>query len=273
MFLWIKVSRYGATVFEPYPLPANPVTSVTEWVAIGGGQGLAKALDIGPAATIDVILASGLRGRGGAGFPVGRKWSSLRETAAGGTCFVACNGSEGEPGTFKDRALLRRNAFQLIEGVVIASFAIGAQSAFIGLKAKYTQEHENLSKALAEMEAAGLTAGIPITIVAGPDSYLFGEETALLQTIQGEPSAPRLFARHPRDLRLGPQHRLVGDAPGVKAPNFDDPHRRSSTTWSRCRPRRTSCATARIGSVRSAPTPAGPRHLHDRRRRQRAGRG
>ena len=180
-------------MFEPYLLPENPVTSVTDWVAIGGGKGLAKALDIGPKATIDVILASGLRGRGGAGFPVGRKWSSLRETAEGGTCFVVCNASEGEPGTFKDRAMLRRNAFQLIEGVCIATFAIGAQSAFIGLKAKYTQEHENLSKALEQMADAGLTAGIQITIVPGPDSYLFGEETALLQAIQGEPAAPRLF--------------------------------------------------------------------------------
>jgi NADH:ubiquinone oxidoreductase subunit F (NADH-binding) len=148
---------------------------------------------MGPQATIDTIIASGLRGRGGAGFPVGRKWASLRETAAGGTCFVVCNGSEGEPGTFKDRALLRLNAFQLIEGLAIAAFAIGAKHGFIGLKAKYTQEHENLAKALADMENEGLTAGVPITIVPGPDSYLFGEETALLQTIQGEPSAPRLF--------------------------------------------------------------------------------
>lgn len=189
----VLVSGYGATVFVPYLLPESPVTSVTDWVAIGGGKGLARALDIGPAATIDEILASGLRGRGGAGFPVGVKWRSLRETAAGGTCFVVCNASEGEPGTFKDRALLRRNPYQLIEGVAIATFAIGANSAFIGLKAKYTQEHENLARALSELEAAGLTAGIPITIVPGPDSYLFGEETALLQTIQGEPAAPRLF--------------------------------------------------------------------------------
>ncbi len=187
------VSRYGATVFDPYLLPENPVTSVTEWVAIGGGKGLAKALEIGPKATIETILASGLRGRGGAGFPVGLKWRSLRQTAAGGTCFVVCNASEGEPGTFKDRTLLRRNPYQLIEGVAIATYAIGAHSAFIGLKAKYTGEHEKLARALAELEEAGLTAGIPITIVPGPDSYLFGEETALLQTIQGEPAAPRLF--------------------------------------------------------------------------------
>ena len=180
-------------MFEPYLLPESPVTSVTDWVALGGGEGLANALRMGPQATIDAISASGLRGRGGAGFPVGRKWSSLRETAAGGTCFVVCNGSEGEPGTFKDRALLRLNAFQLIEGIAIAAFAIGAKHGFIGLKAKYTQEHENLAKALADMENEGLTAGVPITIVPGPDSYLFGEETALLQTIQGEPSAPRLF--------------------------------------------------------------------------------
>lgn len=180
-------------MFEPYLLPETPVTSVTEWTAIGGGQGLARALEIGPAATIEEILAAGLRGRGGAGFPVGIKWRSLRQTAAGGTCFVVCNGSEGEPGTFKDRTLLRANPYQLVEGIAIATFAIGAHSAFIGLKAKYTREHELLGRALAEMEAAGLTAGFPITLVPGPDAYLFGEETALLQGIQGEPSTPRLF--------------------------------------------------------------------------------
>ena len=224
MFRWIEVSRYGATVFESYLLPENPVTSVTDWVAIGGGKGLAKALDIGPQATIDVILASGLRGRGGAGFPVGRKWDSLREGAKGHSCFVVCNGSEGEPGTFKDRALLRRNAFQLIEGVAIAAFAIGAQSAFIGLKAKYTQEHENLAKALAEMEAEGLTAGIPITIVPGPDSYLFGEETALLQTIQGEPSAPRLFPPYIQGVFASvPNIDWSAMPQGHKAPGLDDP--------------------------------------------------
>ncbi len=211
-------------MFEPYLLPENPVTSVTDWVAMGGGKGLAKALDIGPAATIDVILASGLRGRGGAGFPVGRKWSSLRETAAGHSAFVVCNGSEGEPGTFKDRALLRKNAYQLIEGVCIAAFAIGAQSAFIGLKAKYTQEHENLAKALLEMEQEGLTAGISVTIVPGPDSYLFGEETALLQTIQGEPSAPRLFPPYIQGIFASTPNIDWSSMPQAHlAKNFDDP--------------------------------------------------
>lgn len=200
------------------------MTSVTEWIAIGGGQGIAKALEIGPKATIDVILASGLRGRGGAGFPVGRKWASLRETAAGGQCFVVCNGSEGEPGTFKDRTLLRKNAFQLVEGAAIAAFAIGAKHAFIGLKAKYTQEHENLNNAIREMTEAGLTAGIPITVVPGPDSYLFGEETALLQTIQGEPSAPRLFPPYIQGIFASTPNIDWSAMPSEHLdPNFDEP--------------------------------------------------
>ncbi len=211
-------------MFEPYLLPENPVTSVTEWAAIGGGKGLAKALDIGPKATIDIVLASGLRGRGGAGFPVGRKWSSLRETAEGHSCFVVCNASEGEPGTFKDRALLRRNPYQLIEGLCIAAFAIGAQSAYVGLKAKYTQEHADLQRALDEMEAAGLTAGIPITIVPGPDSYLFGEETALLQTIQGEPAAPHLFAPYIQGIFASVPNIDWSSMPsGDKSKRMDDP--------------------------------------------------
>jgi NADH:ubiquinone oxidoreductase subunit F (NADH-binding) len=181
-------------VFDAYLLPEPPVTSVTDWVARGGGQGLARALELGPEGTIEEILAAGLRGRGGAGFPTGVKWRSLRQGAQGDQCFVVCNGSEGEPGTFKDRTLLRHNPYQLIEGIVIAAHAIGAKRCYIGLKARFTGEMALLERALAEMVEAGLTNDMPIEIVPGPDSYLFGEETALLQTVQGEPAAPRLFA-------------------------------------------------------------------------------
>lgn len=179
-------------MFEPYLLPDDPVTSVTEWEAQGGGQGLARAMEIGPDATIAEVLASRLRGRGGAGFPTGVKWRSLRDGSRGDSCYVVCNGSEGEPGTFKDRTFLRANPYQLIEGIAIACFALGARRGYIGLKARFEEQVTLLQKALLEVEEAGLLGDVPIELVPGPDSYLYGEETALLQAIQGDAPAPRL---------------------------------------------------------------------------------
>ncbi len=179
-------------MFEPYLLPVEPVTSVTDWVSRGGGKGLARAYEIGPDATIQEILAAKLRGRGGAGFPTGIKWRSLREGAKGDQCYIVCNGSEGEPGTFKDRTLLRANPYQLIEGMAIAAFALGARKGFIGLKARYVEHTEIVLQAIQDMTAAGLAGDVPIQMVPGPDAYLFGEETALLQSVMGEPPTPRL---------------------------------------------------------------------------------
>src|SRR5947207_189096 len=109
----------------PFLLPRTPVTSLEDYFATGGGVGLRRALDLGPAATIEEILRSGLRGRGGAGFPTGRKWASVAGQP-GAHHYAVCNAAEGEPGTFKDRALLRANPYQLVEGLVIAAFAVGA---------------------------------------------------------------------------------------------------------------------------------------------------
>lgn len=179
-------------MFEPYLIPATPVTSVTDWVARGGGKGLARAYELGPDATIQEILDAKLRGRGGAGFPTGIKWRSLREGARGDQCYIVCNGSEGEPGTFKDRTLLRANPYQLIEGMAVAAFALGARKAYIGIKARYTEHTELILQALQDMEEAGLAGEVPIQLVPGPDAYLFGEETALLQAVMGEAPTPRL---------------------------------------------------------------------------------
>jgi NADH:ubiquinone oxidoreductase subunit F (NADH-binding) len=136
---------------------------------------------------------SGLRGRGGGGFPTGRKWAAIREAAAGGECYLAVNGAEGEPGTFKDRPLLRRNPYQVVEGAAVAAFAVGARRAFICVKSHFTQEIDALGRALEEMGAEGMTGDVPIEVVLGPDEYLFGEEKALLQVIEGDAPLPRLF--------------------------------------------------------------------------------
>jgi NADH-quinone oxidoreductase subunit F len=182
-----------ASVFDPVLVPDVPVTSVTQYFATGGGRGLARAVELGPGGTIQEVRLSGLRGRGGAGFPTGRKWQSVRESApADEPRYVVANAAEGEPGTFKDRAILRANPYQLVEGLAIAAYAMGATAAFVGLKASFLAEIDGLERALTELEAEGAAGEVPITIVAGPEEYLFGEETGLLQVIEGDAPLPRL---------------------------------------------------------------------------------
>jgi NADH:ubiquinone oxidoreductase subunit F (NADH-binding) len=173
-------------------LPAEPITSVDGWKALGGGEALGLAVELGPDRTIAELSASGLRGRGGGGFPTGRKWSGVR-ASTGTSRYVVANGAEGEPATFKDRAIMRANPYQVVEGVAIAAVTLGATEAFIGLKASFEPELAAVTRAVEEMQAAGMAGDIPITIVRGPDEYLYGEETALLEVIEGHAPLPRLF--------------------------------------------------------------------------------
>jgi len=172
---------------------------VDEYLAFGGGAGLARARELGPQQTIQELSLSGLRGRGGAGFRTGRKWDTLYR-AAGTTKYVVCNAAEGEPGTFKDRTLLRYNPYQVIEGMAIAALTIGAREAFLCLKAKFVPEVAIVTAAVAAMEAAGLIGDLTITIVQGPDEYLYGEEKAMLEVIEGKAPLPRLFQPFERGL-------------------------------------------------------------------------
>jgi NADH:ubiquinone oxidoreductase subunit F (NADH-binding) len=103
------------------------------------------------------------------------------------------NGAEGEPGTFKDRAILRANPYQVVEGLAIAALAVGAAAAYVGLKASFTTEFDAVERAAAEMSGAGLLGDLAVTLVAGPEEYLYGEETGLLQVIEGEAPLPRLM--------------------------------------------------------------------------------
>ncbi|HQZ14259.1 MAG TPA: NADH-ubiquinone oxidoreductase-F iron-sulfur binding region domain-containing protein [Acidimicrobiia bacterium] len=172
-------------------LPDEPVDSIEAYLATpAGGKGIHRAHELGPHATIELIALSGLRGRGGGGFSTGKKWSGIAQQA-GEKRYLVCNGAEGEPGTFKDRALIRANPYQLVEGVSIAAFAIGATEAFICLKASFTSEIEAVTRAVQEYQEAGLCGNCSITIVAGPDEYLFGEEKAMLEVIEGNDPLPR----------------------------------------------------------------------------------
>ena len=181
-------------------LPRDPITSLDAYLATDtGGLGIDRAQRLGPAATIETVLASGLRGRGGGGFSTGRKWQSIASQSATRR-YVVCNGAEGEPGTFKDRALLRSNPYQLVEGVIIATFAVGADEAFICLKHLFEREREAVTRAVQEFQSAGICTDCKVTIVAGPDEYLFGEEKAMLEVIEGKPPLPRWFPPYDHGL-------------------------------------------------------------------------
>jgi NADH:ubiquinone oxidoreductase subunit F (NADH-binding) len=160
------------------------------------------------------IDRSGLRGRGGAGFPTGVKWRAIH----GHRCltrYVVCNAAEGEPGTFKDRWLLRRNPYATIEGVLIAARVVGAKAVYIAAKASFGTEIGRVRRALEEMRAT--IDGLPVTIVEGPDEYLFGEEKALLSVIEGEGPFPRMAEAPPYEVGLfatpeSPNPALVNNA-------------------------------------------------------------
>ena len=184
---------------ERYLLPATPVRTLAEWRATGGGQALEVARRLGPADTIEELGTAGLRGRGGAGFPTARKWAGVR-AAVGTHRYVVCNAAEGEPSSFKDRALLRANPYQVLEGLTVAALTIGAREAYIGIKRSFVAELERLLYALEEMEVAGVAGDVPIKVVGGPDEYLFGEEKALLEVIEGKPPLPRLFPPYEQGL-------------------------------------------------------------------------
>ena len=178
----------------PGLLDGPPVASLAEYEMRGGGEALRMVERIGPDGVIDQLEASGLRGRGGAGFPTATKWRSI--LAGGdeaGERFVVANGAEGEPGTFKDRALLRHDPYPLVEGLLIAARTVGARRAFIALKASFAVEAERVATAVAEFAAAGRAPEVEVTLVQGPDEYLFGEEKALLEVIEGEEPLPRMF--------------------------------------------------------------------------------
>jgi NADH-quinone oxidoreductase subunit F len=175
-----------------YLLPNEAIASIDEYVAAGGGAGITAARRLGPDATLDEITASGLRGRGGGGFLTGAKWSSVR-AAGGGRHYVVANGAEGEPATFKDRMLMRRDPYRIIEGAAIAALAVGASEVFVATKRSFAAESAALRRAAVELGRSGLFRELEVVIVEGPDEYLFGEEKALLEVIEGREPLPRLL--------------------------------------------------------------------------------
>ncbi|HET7489921.1 MAG TPA: NADH-ubiquinone oxidoreductase-F iron-sulfur binding region domain-containing protein [Acidimicrobiales bacterium] len=169
------------------------IESLEEYVARRGGAGLEAARKKEPGELIAELEASGLRGRGGAGFPTGRKWRTMvenRSTTEPTT--VVVNSAEGEPGTFKDRSILRRCPYHVIEGALVAARAVDADHIVFGMKHSFRREVDRVQAAIIEVIDAGWAEGISFEVFEGPDEYLYGEETALLETIDGRYPFPRL---------------------------------------------------------------------------------
>ncbi len=177
----------------PRVLDAAPLRSISDWVAAGGGKALEAARISGAAAVIDTLADAGLRGRGGAGFPTGTKWASVAANLSdelGAT--VVVNGAEGEPGSFKDRAILLRNPYRVIEGALIAASALGSDRVVMALKANTPAVVERVRGAIAEIEQAQWAEGVGIEVITGPEAYLYGEETGLLEVLHGRQPFPRV---------------------------------------------------------------------------------
>src|SRR5947209_1744721 len=179
----------------------TPIMSLKEYLTRGGGTGIEAARRMDPPAIIERVLASGLRGRGGAGFPAGRKWQTVAENRSpGGRATVVVNAAEGEPGTFKDRTILRRNPYLVIEGALIAARAVGADLVIVATKRAFGGEIDRLRDAIEQVEDAGWNEAVTVRVFEGPDEYLYGEESALLETIDGRWPFPRIVPTFRRGL-------------------------------------------------------------------------
>jgi len=174
-------------------------TSIEEYAARGGYQALARVLlDLTPPGVIDEVLGSGLRGRGGAGFPTGRKWQICHD-APGQPKYVICNGDEGDPGAYMDRTVLESDPYSVIEGMVIGGYAIGAREGYLYVRDEYPLAVERVTQAVARAEELGLLgenildSGFDFTlqVVRGAGAFVCGEETALISSIEGGLGEPR----------------------------------------------------------------------------------
>lgn len=166
---------------------------LSDYIAAGGGSGLDAAQQLGPLNVVEELVASGLRGRGGAGFPTGIKWRTVvaNHSEASPTTVIV-NAAEGEPGSFKDRAILRARPYAVLEGALIAGYVVGATRVVVATKSTFQQEIARLRQAVDAIRAAGWPGADAIEVFAGPSEYLYGEETALLEAVAGRAPFPRI---------------------------------------------------------------------------------
>ncbi len=207
-------------MFEPVllrnvGLPRSEV--IDTYLANGGYQALLKVLrEYSPEQVIQIVTASGLRGRGGAGFPAGRKWSFMPKDASVEK-YVCVNTDEGEPGTFKDRELVEKDPHQIIEGVIIASYAVGARRAFVYIRGEFFLGVKRWIKAIDDAYAKGFLGkniqgsqfSLDLSVHRGAGAYICGEETALIESLEGRRGEPRKKPPYPASVGLWGKPTLV----------------------------------------------------------------
>ncbi|GAK58801.1 NAD(P)H-quinone oxidoreductase 51 kDa subunit [Candidatus Vecturithrix granuli] len=171
--------------------------SIDDYLALGGYDGLRKALTMQPEAIVDEIVKSGLRGRGGGGFPTGRKWQSVLK-AHSDVKYILCNGDEGDPGAFMDRSVMQGTPHVVLEGMIIGAYAIGAHQGFIYVRDEYPQAVAHLQKAIEDARAKNFLGNnildssfnFDITIKRGAGAFVCGESSALMRSIEGKIGEP-----------------------------------------------------------------------------------
>jgi len=174
---------------------------ITSYEKKGGFEALGKAREMSPREVIEEVKASGLRGRGGAGFPCGVKWELARK-APGKEKYLICNADEGEVGTFKDRYIIQNDPFSLMEGIAIAAYAIGVKKVYLYLRAEYHYLLETLRTAISQAKEQGYLNGFKIEIREGAGSYICGEESALMNSLEGKRGEARYRPPFPAERGL-----------------------------------------------------------------------
>lgn len=185
-------------------------TSVYDYIAMGGYTSLEKVLDrMSPSQVVEEITISGLRGRGGAGFPTGKKWDIVKNVP-GDLKYLICNGDEGDPGAFMDRSILEGNPHQVLEGMIIGAYAIGCKKGYVYIRAEYPMAVEYVQKAIDQAAEIGILGqnilgkglGFEIEIKKGAGAFVCGEETALIASIEGGRGMPRAKPPYPATCGL-----------------------------------------------------------------------
>ena len=201
--------------------------SLQDYLAHGGGKGLERALTLGPEAIVDEVKRSGLRGRGGAGFPTGIKWDTVR-LAKASRKYVVCNADEGDSGTFADRMLMEGDPFLLIEGMIIAGVATGATQGFVYIRSEYPLAIAAMNRAIEAAYAGGLLGArvggsglaFDLEVRVGAGAYVCGEETALLDSIEGKRGQVRAKPPLPAHIGLFGRPTLINNVLSLAAVPF-----------------------------------------------------
>lgn len=196
-------------------------TSLADYEAHGGFRALARAVAIGPDAIIDRVIRAKLLGRGGAAFPAGIKWQAVNKES--GTKYVVVNGDESEPGTFKDRIIMENDPFSVIEGLIIAGYAVGAQKGYIYIRGEYPLAAQRMQHAVNVCRNHGYLGenilgsgyGLEVEIRRGAGAYICGEETALFESIEGKRGYPRLKPPFPTQVGLFGRPTLINNVETV----------------------------------------------------------